>query len=292
MRHAYLIMSHDNFYNLKKLLSLLDAEFNDIYLHIDKKVENFNFNEYKNICKKSNIFFVDRTTVYWGTYSQVEAQINLLKVAVSKKYSYYHFLSGSDLPIKEQEYIYNFFNTNSGKEFLGFAKEYNNNYISKNYYLVKFFRNKNFFISYFAKKISAYIVNIQKILDIDKTKKYNLIIKKGTDWYSITHKSALYLIEQEVIFKKLFNKSLHPGEFFAHTILFNSHFKDNIYNLVEENEGSLRLIDWDRGKPYIFREEDYNEIMNSKQLFARKFNERTDKKIIDMIFNRLKKDLK
>ena len=37
MRHAYLIMTHKEPYNLKKLLELLDDEDNDIYIHIDIK---------------------------------------------------------------------------------------------------------------------------------------------------------------------------------------------------------------------------------------------------------------
>ena len=40
-RHAYLIMAHNNFYILEKLLILLDDPRNDIYIHIDKKVSKF-----------------------------------------------------------------------------------------------------------------------------------------------------------------------------------------------------------------------------------------------------------
>lgn len=36
--HAYLIMAHKNIEQLKKLLKLLDAPDNDIFLHIDKKL--------------------------------------------------------------------------------------------------------------------------------------------------------------------------------------------------------------------------------------------------------------
>lgn len=42
-KHAYLIMAHNNFYILEKLLRLLDDSRNDIYVHIDKKVSEFDF---------------------------------------------------------------------------------------------------------------------------------------------------------------------------------------------------------------------------------------------------------
>ncbi len=38
-KHAYLIMAHDNFEQLKILLDLIDDYRNDIYLHIDKKLK-------------------------------------------------------------------------------------------------------------------------------------------------------------------------------------------------------------------------------------------------------------
>lgn len=48
-RHAYLIMAHNNFYILEKLLILLDDPRNDIYIHIDKKVSKFDFAYYKGL---------------------------------------------------------------------------------------------------------------------------------------------------------------------------------------------------------------------------------------------------
>ena len=54
-KHAYLIMAHNEFDILEKQLRLLDDYRNDIYIHIDKKVKQFNFNYYKNIVKNSNV---------------------------------------------------------------------------------------------------------------------------------------------------------------------------------------------------------------------------------------------
>ena len=40
------------------------------------------------------------------------------------------------------------------------------------------------------------------------------------------------------------------------------------------------MIDWKRGNPYVWRMSDYEEIMNSDRMYARKFNWDTDKEII------------
>lgn len=34
----------------------------------------------------------------------------------------------------------------------------------------------------------------------------------------------------------------------------------------------MRLVDWNRGKPYVFRNSVLYELINSQMLFARKFN--------------------
>jgi hypothetical protein len=55
-----------------------------------------------------------------------------------------------------------------------------------------------------------------------------------------------------------------------------------------DNENCKRLIDWKRGTPYVFKKEDYNMIMNSNTMFARKFSTIVDKEIIDLIYDKLK----
>ena len=50
----------------------------------------------------------------------------------------------------------------------------------------------------------------------------------------------------------------------------------------------MRCIDWKRGEPYTFQKDDFDELMSSNMLFARKFSCKTDKKIVDMIYRKVK----
>lgn len=52
MKHAYLIMAHNEWDMLNKLIQALDYPNNDIYLHIDKKADLKKVNIYK----KNKIF--------------------------------------------------------------------------------------------------------------------------------------------------------------------------------------------------------------------------------------------
>ena len=54
-KQAFLIMYHNDYYILERLLKQIDSKNFDIYLHVDKKVKNFDFEYTKKILKKSNI---------------------------------------------------------------------------------------------------------------------------------------------------------------------------------------------------------------------------------------------
>ncbi len=288
MKHAYMIMAHNNFYTLKTLLKLLDDERNDIYLHINKSVENWDNDEWDSILDHAKIHFVKRVYVHWSTYSQVDAIKNLLMEATKTYHDYYHMLSGSDLPIKSQDHIDLFFSNNSKKEFIGFSKVFKKENVSQKNYCIRYFHNKNNFISLNARRLRKYLILVQKLLGIDITRNIDGEVKKGHDWFSITHDAANLLIEREPEFKKYFYRAFAPTEFFTQTILYNSEFRKNIYNLDDENIGSQRYIDWERGKPYIFRKEDFNLLKKSEMMFARKFMESEDMEIIDNLYNYLK----
>ena len=66
-KHAYLIMAHTQPELLKCLLRLLDDERNDIYLHIDKKAEEYPLEEVASVLERSKCIFTERTDVKWGS---------------------------------------------------------------------------------------------------------------------------------------------------------------------------------------------------------------------------------
>ena len=282
-KHAYLIIAHNNFYILDKLLRLLDDERNDIYIHIDKKVKEFNFEYFKNICIKSNIKFIKRMKVYWGGYSQVQCELNLLEEASKNNYEYYHLISGVDLPIKTQSYIHDYFNKNKGIEFIRFMESgWDYNRVSKVHLINDYCKTNNKFLELtyvISNKMANKFINKD---NYDRSKKFDYEFKKGDNWFSITHECAKYILSNQNLIRKMFKYSVCPDEHFIHTLIYNSKFKDKIsYNTC------LREIDWNRGLPYVYKSEDYNVLMKSENLFARKFDSNQDKDIIDMIYRNI-----
>ena len=284
-KHAYLIMAHTQPELLKKLLQMLDNERNDIYLHIDSKAKDYPVDEIAAVLQKSKCTFTERTDVKWGSYSQIHCEMVLLKEAVKTEHVYYHLLSGMDLPIKSQEQIFAFFEKYKGLEFVDEdGATISEAALSRVKYTHKFYGKAGS-----VKDIlGALSVKGQKLLGVDKTQKYgNIIFQKGRNWFSITHGLAKLVVEKEDWIQEVFGQSVCGDELFLQTVARNSEYAEKICNPNTMPEvPDTRYIDWKRGSnnnPYVFREEDFEELKNARGLFARKFDLNVDKKIVEKL---------
>lgn len=295
MKHAYCILAHQDEFCLKELINLIDDQRNDIFLHIDKKSAPELRLNLKTIKSKLNIIPEEKSIdVRWGGLSQVKAELILFESVLEKgQYSYIHLLSGADLPLKSRDYIYNFFNSIPlGSNVVAFSKgkaiEDNVNFKTQYYHpyveYQKFRKDGNIIHliqDLSAKIIRKVVVEFQKSLGI-KRKWNNTEIKKGSQWISITQDFAKYLVENKNYILNKFKGVLCPDEIFVQTMLYNSPFKNTIWD-YNDKIPTIRKIDWTRGNPYTWKKENFEELINSDALFARKFNSETDKEIINLI---------
>ena len=121
-KHAYLIIAHTDYRQLLQLVKQLDDVRNDIYTHIDRKAS---FDDEEIQTSKAGLYILpQRLDARWGDFSLVEVEYLLFETAFSQgNYSYYHLLSGMDLPIKSQDYIHSYCEQHAGMEFIGFARQ-------------------------------------------------------------------------------------------------------------------------------------------------------------------------
>ena len=290
-------MAHNNFYILERLLRLLDDPRNDIYIHIDTKAGDFDENYFKRILKYSKLIYTQRTNVIWGDYSQINCELLLLKEATSNfKYDYYHLISGVDLPLKSQEEIHKFFDENQGKEFVHFTgldlSQSTYNRASLYHLFSKYGRIRNIRSLRLVIVLMDHIsLRLQKIFKVDRLKNSNFKLAFGANWFSITDNLARYVIQQEDMIKKVFSKTTCADELFLQSLVYNSKFKKNLYyDKMDDNYiACLRYIDWHRKDctswPYVWRSKDFDELVSSSFLFARKFDCNIDKQIVDKIFD-------
>ena len=297
MRHAILITTHDNVEISKNLLSLYDDKNIDFYFLIDKKAKSYNEEVLKDICKKSNVYFVPKINIYWGSFSQIQAEYILLENAVKKSYDYYHLISGCDIPLYTKNEFFDFFEQNKGKEFVEYSpkeiaeKNKVQDRVKYYYAFMESVREKSAIKRKPKTFLREFFLKLQKLLKIDRTKGKEF--QYGSNWFDITDDFAKYVLKSKPWVIKHFKKTCCADELFLQTLLFNSPFYSNNYYCLNEKNRILqrnRYTDWTRGQPYTFKKEDYNEIINIKEsLFIRKFNYKNDAEIVNKLFDWLRK---
>lgn len=287
MKLAFLIQAHKSFNQLEKLICYLNKDDCDIYVHIDLKSENL-YSQLKNIQKKYKRLFLieNRKNVIWSGFSQIEATLEMLKLANLKKYDYISLISGEDLLIKSMDEFKMFLKKNKGKEFIEFENIGNKKWRLKKY---SFFREdlNN------RKLIYRILDNLIRVLQVRSLERKNLLyfseLYKGSQWFTLTGLAIEYIlsfIDNNKSIIKDFKYTACPDEHFFQTILLNSNFKNSCIN------NNLRYIDWHdcKNSPRILQIHDFERLNFSNYFFARKFEQSLDKEIIDKIYTKINKE--
>ena len=288
-RHAYLIIAHNNFYTLSLLLKMLDDERNDLYLHIDSRAADAPFEKLKLCVSHSRLEFVKRIAVKWGHSSQVDCELILLEAAMKHcPYDFVHLISGVDLPIKSKEYIFDFFDNHKNTQFLQVGNASNHLQRVNKYHFSIGIKNK-------LLKMAA--SNIEEILNgkigVNRLKKYgDMKIVKTSNWFSVTGDCAEYILRNKKFIKKFTRFTCCADEMFLGTVIWNSPFLSQVYDTEPSWDGHMRYIDRIRNvgsSPHTFTLRDKQSIDESEMLFARKFDEKVDRNIIDYVYNKYKR---
>lgn len=291
-KHAYLICAHDNYLFLAKIMKLLDSSHNDFYIHINANSSDFDPTIFDNILKESKIIILKRFPCRWGDFGVINAQLEFFKTASStNNYSYYHLLSGTDLPIKSTETIYRFFEEKKDIQFIHFAKKLPRKIYNEFAYkqILIGTLNKNYLIKTFGVICRNIYFFFQKILGIDNVKKnFGIPLKYGSAWWSITDEFVQYVLSKEDWIRRCYSQTFNTEESYMQTLIYSSSFNYNTLQRDNDFNCAYRLINWQKAKkgsghPYIWRIDDLETIRKSKAMFARKFDENVDKNIINSI---------
>jgi len=268
-KHAYLILAHENWELLQLLISTIDDERNDIFLHIDSKVKTLPDVKTENA---GLIILKNRVDIRWGDVSLIEAEYALFEAAYNnnQRYSYYHLLSGADLPLKSQDYIHKFFDEHAGKEFIGYTElspsPLTVRKVCRWHLFPKRFKSKSIII----RGIRAGFLLIQEYLGIFRNK--GIDFKKGSQWVSITSNLVGLILSKKEWAMNTFQHTFCSDEIFIQTICWNSPFRSDIHNTEDDATGCMRAIGWKNGCLYDWGADDYQTLASSEALFARKFN--------------------
>jgi len=288
LRHAYLITAHNKKAQLINLLHLLDDPENDLYIHIDKKAKGFMQEELAAAAPRCRVLFVPRLDARWGSEVFIDAILSLIRLASEEEHAFYHLLSGVDLPLKPQWEIREYFNAHTGEEFVSFERETAKPQVIEGR-IAHFVwqRPVHPFLKKLDRRLSPAFVRMQKLLGVNRIKHAPVVFQKGGVWFSITHALARYAVEEMPRYRAYYRHSSCADEIWLQTLVANSPFmgKRAFMGWDDEMAATMRYVDWTGGgaSPRTLTSADYETLMQSGMLFARKFDETVDADVIRKI---------
>lgn len=312
MQINYIILAHKNPQQIQRLIGRLDTLNCHFYIHIDKGVPITPFLDA--LSDNANVFFIanqQREYGTWGDIGIVKATIAILsQIVKDNRNGYCILMSGQDYPLKNNESINTYFETNYGENYistfplpfssgwgtdggLNRLNQYKINLTTKRF---DFIQLPSVFERKFYKKSS-----IPKLLQLLKKKRFTALLKLfvkrkfpktmkpygGEHWWAFpieTVKELLNFINSNPKYLKYHKNTLSPDEIFFHSVLM--HLKEKKNALVIKP--GITYVNWTRKNttlPVIFKEEDIEELREASlnKLFARKFDIESNEKILDLI---------
>lgn len=291
MKIAYLVLAHSDPSHLKRLIERISTKDSRVFVHLDKKSE---FAKFQHLQNERTVFLKNRTAVYWGDFSQVQAILGLLDTALSSQFDTDRLvlLSGADYPIKPIDEIESFFATNRAKEFLNAVRmpaDAAGKPIARlNNYVIRPTESRP---TQFLKRAARKVGLIPRQRDHAVHLK-GLMPFGGSTWWAITREAGDYILEfvrtrPDVV--DFFKHVEFPDEAFFQTVLMNSKFAENVVR-------NLTYTDWSAGgsSPSIMSEKHLpmfetgisfgprDTYGDGPALFARKFKDGQDR-LLDSI---------
>ena len=302
----YIILAHKNPEQLNQLVNKLDNNDVNFYIHIDKSVSIDTFTNLFNL--RTNIHFIKEENRELGTWCDiaiVKATINSLKEIIKdNKKGYCCLISGQDYPIKNNQYIHEFFTKNDGKEFIEIFKLPTENWFEKgmnrltqykfnlsnrrgHFVVCPTIYNSSFYKIKTLKSILK-LINAGKliyILKLFKKRKIPTYIQHygGSQWWCLkieTVKKILNFIQENPDYLAYHEFSLLPDEMFFQSIIMK--LNSNNTELIMD---SLTFVDWEQKDAVsapTYSINDFDNLINQpyNKLFARKFDFEYDFEII------------
>ncbi len=272
MKIAYLITAYNNYNHLKKLLHALNNENVVFFVHIDKKSKMPD-----NLYEFDNIIFIERTKVWWAGWSQVDAIIRLIRIAVSYGFDYYILLSGTDYPIRPNSFLYK--KLSAGGEFISLNEGFgipNAEDRIKYYYFDGFDRRNLRSI-----RTGLYFLLERTVQLFFQKESYPFKqIYFGPSWWALSHDCLRYVLDQidnNKEYIRFFRTSWAPDESFIQTIIGNSRFFSNCNT-------NLTYVDWSSEQRPAWISQNHIELFKKQvefdsdygkyiPFFARKFDD-------------------
>jgi hypothetical protein len=277
---TYLILAHRLPEQLGRLVGALSEPEVTFITHVDAKVDLKPFAEAVGRAAPADcVTFVDqRERVNWGGFSTVRATLRLMAAATASTgcTGYVILLSGQDYPIKSRASIKAFLARRNSAAFLDCRRLPYAGWEGGGLKRVErwYFRDWPYhrLLERWTRRILPH-----------RRPPRGLRMYGGSAWWCLSLDCARHVVEYSRSHRgteRFFEHALLSDEMFFQTVVMNSPFSRAVEN------DNLHYIDWrgaDRSHPALLRAEDFEILVASPKLFARKFDASVDERILDML---------
>ena len=277
MRIACIIMAHKEPGQIEQFLKRFAGHPFDFFIHLDKKINSKPF-EY--LGEMPQVYFIKkRTEVRWASYNFLAALFQSISevLACGIEYEFISVMSGQDYPIKPVSSIYHHLEKNPGRNFICYEEntEWWAHAITR---IIKYhFTNFGFRGRYRLQFLLNRLLPARKF-----PLPYKLYGGPRAMCMTLSAECARYIVTFMQTHKELrrfMQYTWGPDEILIPTLIMNSAFKETVIN------NNFYFIDWTEGgsNPKILKLEDFDSLLHSDKLLARKFDVQVDPKILTRI---------
>jgi hypothetical protein len=301
MKIAVLMLVHKNIEQVERLIKRLKHDDIDIFIHVDKKCK---FSP-SDISDSKVIFTKKRFDVGLFEFSMVDAEMELIRTARQHgQYDYYLLLSGQCYPLMHIDNIYDFLSQQYPTPFIEivptdgskFEKAFKHVHILKRFKLTSY----SFLRQYLPPRAFLVLKNlpgglvaiISSIKELfvksprARLKKMKQLPYRGPQWWILPDViiDDIYPLFENKKFCGIISDCFSCDEtFFQTAIMMNPQRAKFILGEKSDYRNKKTFTIFDGGHPTILTEQNYEQLISSNMLFARKFDINVDSKIMDKL---------
>jgi hypothetical protein len=289
---AYGILAHKNAHQLERLFRAVYHPEDVFVLHVDKRAERaLHLAADKLAHKYGNVRVLKSRPIVWSGFEMARVQMDAMAEALRIDVQWTHFinLTGQDFPIKSREQIVAFLNASPRTSYISWFDPLKTTYwknarerVTRHYFESAFMQRVLFFPGIGRRLRKLFNWHARPALPfVRKEIPTEFQYFGGSNHGVFSREAAIYLNEapkaQQII--QWAKHTLHANEIVFQTVLLNSPLRPYLQNT------DLREIDFNPASPHphIFTIGDFDMLIHSRQLFARKFDEALDGEVLDRL---------
>ena len=270
-RISYVVSAYKLPAQLERLLRRLSAPGVFFAVHVDRKTRRAVYDEMVARTRDLDVVFLPRHVSHWGGFGHVRATLKGIDHIVSESvpFDYAILLTGQDYPLRSPAAIAAFLADSGERSFM-------------NHWRLPF--------SPWGKRGGLeriedwHVITFRRLhlaLPVRRRLPLGLVPYGGGAYWCLAKELVDYVhgfVHANPAYVRFFEHAFVPDELFFQTITMNSPLRHSV-----ENE-NLRYIDWSREPaPAVLGQNDMAALLSTPKLFARKFDERIDSAVLDLL---------